>query len=176
MPSHDLIEIAFTGCAPFRIERFTNWRRAIADMIGIDVTYVEVRKPVSLTSLGPGPAPTTLPFIEAHVDANAGLTAMQRIGRWDVEPDDPLVMLALLTVPGGTISSVAAIGVAERLDDIVELMYHIDNGEYGTFDLGRFTQAMAAGLRLAHDKGDRVHIHGGYEPGGWWDLAGAFEP
>jgi hypothetical protein len=166
-----LDEIEIPNCYHGRVSRFVGWRCAIAAMTGVSLRYVTVERPVSL---GPAPAPQRLPFIEAEMAPESGvaLTPLQRLGAWDALPPDPLLILLVLTLPGGTIRYRFAGAMAERLGEMTELMYGIDDGTWGSLDLGRFTAAIRAGLqRIAAGEKDSL-IQGGFEPGGWWNLPG----
>src|SRR5580704_15091730 len=101
-----LEEIEIRNCYQGRVRRFNDWRLSIGAMTGVPVRYVIVEKNVSLKSEGPMPAPTRLPFVEVAVDGTTltrDLTPQQRLGHWDVLPQDPLLVLQMLTVPGGVI-------------------------------------------------------------------------
>jgi hypothetical protein len=174
-----LTEIEIPGCYRGRIGRFNDWRLALAEMTGVALRYVVVEKDVMLTSRHPEKsAPTRLPVVEAEPhDAalRAGLPPRRRRGDWDALPDDPLLVLLLLTVPGGVVRHDFAVAIAARLAEMTELMYGIDDGRFGTVDLGRFTEEMTAGLRrIAATRTDSA-VAGGYEPSGWWDVAGTFQ-
>jgi hypothetical protein len=174
-----LAEIEIPGCYRGRIGRFNDWRRALAEMTGVALRYVVAEKDVMLTSRDPEkPAPARLPVVEAEPTAapDEELTPLRRLGQWDALPDDPLLVLLLLTVPGGVVRHDFAGAIAARLAEMTELMYGIDDGRFGTVDLGRFTEEMTAGLRrIAAARADSA-VAGGYEPSGWWDVAGKFAP
>lgn len=173
-----LAEIEIPGCYGGRVARFNDWRRALAEMTGVALRYVAIEKAVALSSLDQSkPPPARLPFIEAELTAAPGedLTPPRRLGQWDALPADPLLVLLLLTVPGGVMRHDFAGAIAARLTEMTELMYGIDDGSFGMTDLGRFTEDMAAGFRrIAAARADSA-IAGGYEPSGWWDVAGRFE-
>lgn len=178
MPAIALEEIEIPGCYSGRLSRFQDWRRALAEMLGVAVWYCVVEKAVTLTSLGPHPAPARLPFVETMAAAGSplgGLTPQQRLGDWDPPPSEPLWILLALTLPGGVVRHYVASAMAERLAEMTELMFGIDDGSRGMGDLGRFTETMCDGLRRIAAGGTDAVIRGGYEPTGWWDVAGAFE-
>lgn len=167
----ELVEIDIPGCYRGTVQRFNDWRVAVADMTGVSVRYQWVARTVSLKSPGPGPAPTQLPFVVAEMEpGRAELTPRQRLGHWDLRPDDPLLILLAMTVPGGTIRAADATPMAERLRPMRELMHAIDDGRYGLTAIGPFTQAMEAGLAAIGRNGVDVLVSGGYEPTGWWDV------
>jgi hypothetical protein len=66
--------------------------------------------------------------------------------------------------------------IAARLAEMVEIMYAIDDGSRGTVDLGRLTESIERGMRRIAEEGVDVAVSGGYQPGCWWDVAGAFPP
>jgi hypothetical protein len=168
-----LEEIEIPDCYRGRVNKFIDWRLAVAGMTGISLRHVAVEKPVSF---GPEPAPQRLPFIEVELDT--ALTPRQRLGAWEVLPPDPLLILLVLTLPGGTVRHQFAGAIAERLGEITELMYGIDDGRWGTADLGRFTEMMRTGMqRIATNGRDSVvqgcfAVHGGGPPEGWWTMPG----
>lgn len=170
-----LEEIEIPGCYRGRVGRFNDWRRALAEMTGVALRYAVVEKDVALTALDPAtPPPARLPIIEAEATAplDEPLTPLRRLGQWDALPADPLSVLLLLTVPGGVVRHAFAGAIAARLAEMTELMYGIDDGRYGMTDLGRFTEEMAAGFRRIAASHTDSPVAGGYEPSGWWDLAG----
>jgi hypothetical protein len=172
-----LTEINIPGCYRGRVGRFNDWRRTLADMTGVALRYVVRERDVALTSRNSAlEPPARLPFIEAELTAPLGLevAARQRLGIWDAVPDDPLLVLLLLTVPGGVVRRDLADAIAARLVEMTELMHGVDDGHYGTTDLGRLTEIMAAGFRRIGVSGADSPVSGGYEPSGWWDVAGRF--
>jgi hypothetical protein len=172
-----LQEIEMPECYYGKLSRFIDWRLAVAAMIGVSLHHVVVDTPVSF---GPPPAPQRLPFIEVELDqaSDIALTPRQRLGAWETLPPDPLLVLLVLTLPGGTIRHPFAGAIAARLGELTELMYGIDDGTWGMVDLGRFTDMMRIGMqRIASRRQDSV-IQGGFEvqgggpPGGWWTMRG----
>ena len=169
----ELEEIDIPGCHLGRVDKFNGWRRALAEMTGVQLSYQVSVQPVSLRSEGPNPPPTHLPFIVAvtHTPRWQGLlTSARRSGDWEELPEEPLWILLALTLPGGVIRCRYALAIAERLSEMTELVYGIDKGQYGLFNLGRFTESMAAGLRRAAGAGKDLVVKGGFEPSGWWEL------
>jgi hypothetical protein len=150
-----LTEINIPGCYRGRVGRFNDWRRTLADMTGVALRYVVRERDVALTSRNSAlEPPARLPFIEAELT--------------------PLLVLLLLTVPGGVVRHDLADAIAARLVEMTELMHGVDDGHYGTTDLGRLTEIMAAGFRRIGVSGADSPVSGGYEPSGWWDVAGRF--
>jgi hypothetical protein len=171
-----LEEIEIPGCYEGSVQRFNGWRRAIAYLIGAQVWYGMTEKTVALHSEH-GPAPKRLPFCSAMVTdevLGAQPTPAQRLGDWPCLPSEPLMIIVLLTVPGSVIRHVFAGAIAERLKEIDELIRFIDDGSFGTFDLGRFSERMQQGLRKMSAQGADSAIVGGYDPVGWWHVAGTF--
>jgi hypothetical protein len=173
-----LQEIEIPDCYSGKAEHFINWRKPIAAMTGVSLRYVTIEKPVSF---GPPPAPQRLPFIEVELDqaaSDTALTPRQQLGAWEALPPDPLLILLVLTLPGGTIRHQFAGAIAERLGEITELMYGIDDGRWGMIDLGRFTEAMRIGMQRIAARGKDSVVQGGFEvqgggpPGGWWTMPG----
>jgi hypothetical protein len=170
MRNSELVEIDIPGCHRGKVRPFNEWRSAIADMTGVAVRYAWANLPVSLSSTGSHPPPTELPFVVAEIQAPlVALTPRRRLGHWGLVPDDPLFVLLALTVPGGTIRSAFAESMAERLVEMRELIWAIDDGRYGITALGSFTQDMEAGLARIAREGVDVQVGGCYEPDGWWD-------
>jgi hypothetical protein len=179
MATFALEEIEIPDCYQGRVWTLNVWRLAVAEMTGVPIRYVTSVKAVSLTSKGPMPAPARLPFIEAMVtDAtfDEQMTPARRLGQWDTLPSEPLWILLMLTLPGSVIRSRFAEAIADRLRDITELMYGIDDGSRGMVDLGRFTRMIEIGMRQISDRRTDAVVQGGYEPSGWWDVEGAFSP
>lgn len=174
-----LQEIEIPECYYGKVSRFIDWRLAVAAMIGVSLRHVVVDTPVSF---GPPPAPQHLPFIEVELDqaaSDTALTPRHRLGAWEALPPDPLLVLLVLTLPGGTIRHQFAGMIAERLGEITELMYGIDDGRWGMVDLGRFTEAMRIGMQRIASRGHDSVVQGGFEvqgggpPGGWWTMPGS---
>jgi hypothetical protein len=132
-----LEHIEIPDCYDGRLEKFNAWRRAIVYNIGAPVWYGVSEKEVVLKSVYASP-PKRLPFCTANGDLSATLTAQQRLGDWASLPSDPLMIVLLLTVPGGVIRHVFARAIAERLKEIEELIHFCDDGRFGTFDLTHF--------------------------------------
>jgi hypothetical protein len=172
-----LEEIDIPNCYQGRVRQFNEWRLAIAEMTGVPIWYVISEKAVSLRSEGRSPAPTHLPFVEAAVyctTLNMKFTPQRRLGYWETLPSDPLLIVQVLTVPGGVIRHQFAEAIADRLRELTDLMYGIDDGRWGAVDLGRFTELMQAGMRrIAELQMDSV-VQGGFEPSGWWNVEGRF--
>ncbi|MFN3351428.1 hypothetical protein [Pseudorhodoplanes sp.] len=172
-----LEEIEIPECYRGRVTCFNDWRWALAEMTGVAVRYVVVGKTIALDTRDPAVrAPEWLPVIEAQADAplDEAITPQQRLGDWELMPADPLLVVLLLTVPGGIVRHRFAGAMAARLAEMTELMYGIDDGRYGLINLGRFTEQMTAGFRRLAEKRIDAPVAGGYEPRGWWDIAGQF--
>jgi hypothetical protein len=174
MTRNELHEIEIPDCYRGRVDRFNNWRRAVADMTGVRLSYAETVMPVALKSEGPAPPPAQLPFIVAAARSaplDSLLTPENRLGRWPELPAEPLWILLGLTVPSGIIRHQFAGAIALRLGETTELMYGIDDGSFGLVNLGRFTESMSQGMgRIAERRTDAV-VQGGFEPSGWWTFS-----
>jgi hypothetical protein len=165
-----LEEIEIPNCYLGRLDRFNAWRRAIACNIGASIWYGFAEKDVAFDSPRLSQWPERLQFCTAMVTDETlrrTLTPEQRLGNWDSLPSEPLMIVVLLTVPGGVIRSAFAAAIAERLKEIDELIHYVDDGRFGTFDLTRFHHHMYLGMRsISHRQTDGVII--GQYPSGWW--------
>jgi hypothetical protein len=168
-----LEEIEIPDCYSGRLDKFNAWRRAIAYNIGAPVWYGISEKEVVL-EIGSASPPKRLPFCTAVVTDEAlstTLTAQQRLGDWASAPSEPLMIVLLLTVPGGVIRHVFARPIAERLREIEELIHFCDDGRFGAFHLTHFHHGIYDGMcRISARQIDSV-VSGGYHPGGWWPGA-----
>jgi hypothetical protein len=170
-----LVEIALPRIHIGKVGPFSAWRRALADVTGVPVRYALRWRPVALGATG---APGRLTFVEAETQDAAfvdRLTDAVRRGDWQFDPDDPLLVLLLLTVPGGTLQARRLGPIAERLVEVQPLLDALDDGRWGTTDVARLNAMMAAGFAAAADRGadipidgGYIPIDGGYEPSGWW--------
>lgn len=170
-----LEEIDISGCYTGKVRRYNAWRRAVAEMIGVGIVYRTALLPAPTAVARLPGAPTQLPFVVADVrgdELNGLLTPERRLGRWEQAPEDPLLILVAMTLPGGLIDHRFAGATAARLGEIAELMYGIDDGTWGSLDLGRFTETMRSGFDTIARNGRDVVVDGGYEPGGWYSFAG----
>jgi hypothetical protein len=134
-------EINIPGIFRGRTYRFDNWRLAIADMTGVPLRYV-----------GNLEAGTDDPVWAPR------LTPDVRRGDWDDPPEDPLWVLLLVTVPGGVLRARYLRGIAERLHEMQELMYCLDDGRWGLDDIGRRTEAFARSFEAAAGRGEDLVI------------------
>ena len=149
-------EINIPGIFEGKTHRFTNWRLAIADMTGVPVKYVARERAVDLTL-------DRLVFLEAETEDPIWaprLTPGVRRGDWDDPPDDPLWVVLLVTVPGGVLRARHLRGIAERLYEMQELMYCLDDGRWGTDDIGRRTDEFARSFEAAARRGEDLVIEG----------------
>jgi hypothetical protein len=149
-------------------KHFRLWRSCIAEMIGAPVEYHYVRRPVAFDERHPGlSAIKSLPFLEARVTDQAWRqpTAAERLGLWDDLPDEPLLILVFLTVPGGMFQARHAEAIAKRLDDLDELIHFVGQGWHThTHEVARtFFHALAK----THED---VRVVGTYDPSGTIDL------
>ena len=167
--SHPLIEGFFEPSWLAGKERhFRAWRSLVAEMIGAPVGYDYVRRPVTFDETMPALAAIkSLPFLEARIVGQAWTepTAAQRAGLWDATPEEPLLILALLTVPGGIFQARHAEAIARRLDEIDELIHLAGHGAH--------THAHEAARQFFHtlSKGSEdMRVVGVYEPYGVIDI------
>ncbi|WP_377288007.1 hypothetical protein [Rhizobium sp. SG2393] len=144
---------------------FRLWRTLVAEMIGAPVDYDYVRRPVTHADAANAALATieSLPFLEARIlDPDwKQPTAEERAGFWDDLPEDPLWILVLLTVPGGMFRTRHAAAIADRLDELDDIIHHAG--------LGAHTHAHEAARaffrQLAKADAD-VRVVGSYEPCG----------
>lgn len=178
MPSQELCEISIGDACSEKLWKFNAWRKAVASIIGAPVWYLLVDKPViGLCSEGSGLPPDRLTFLEAGTAdpaVRALLAPEARLGIWNGIPDEPLLILLLLTLPGGFVRHKYAGAIAERLGDITDLMYGIDDGSFEQVDLGRFTERMRMAMLAVESSRMDAPVDGGYEPGGWWRVSANF--
>jgi hypothetical protein len=124
------------------VTRFDNWRRVVGDMIGAPIAFNMRYRDVSLISNDPASEPPRmLQFIESKVtDPNFAIeiTPQIRRGIWTETPDEPLWILLLLTIPGGTFFSRHAQAIANRLDELEEIVNFVDFGR----SIGEHTAAL----------------------------------
>ncbi len=149
-------------------KHFRLWRSCIAEMIGAPIAYDYVRRSVAFDERHPGlSAIKSLPFLEARIldDAWRQPTAAERLGLWSALPEEPLLILVLLTVPGGIFQARHAEAIARRLDELDELIHFVGQGWHThTHEVARqFFHALAK----THED---VQVVGAYEPGGTIDL------
>jgi len=112
------------------------WRRALGDMIGAEIDYqLQVRayhpppEAVALSRL------TGRQVLEARALAGqhaCPITEEMRRGLWEVTPDEPLLVLLLLDLPGCALPAKHAEKIAERLEELTPLIEVLDpTAEYG---------------------------------------------
>ena len=100
-------------------------------MIGAPVEYDYIRRPVTFDAAMPAlSAIKSLPFLEARIVDQSWIqpTAAQRAGLWDTTPEEPLLILVFLTVPGGIFQARHAGAIAARLDELDELIHFVGHG------------------------------------------------
>lgn len=150
-------------------KNFDRWRGVVAEIVGAPIGYITVERTVHFDDLDPSiTPPETLEFVEVQVmDAKwqVRLTPETRWGIWPSTPEEPLWVLLLLTIPGGTLFARHAQAIADRLDEIDELLDYVDKG-WSTDVHQRFRRSFAEQARSGKD----VVVKGGYEPTGWWDV------
>lgn len=149
-------------------KHFRLWRSCVAEMIGAPVAYDYVRRPAAFDETHPGlSAIKSLPFLEARIIDPAWRqpTAAERLGLWSALPEELLLVLVLLTVPGGLFQARHAKAIAKRLDELDELIHFIGQGWHThTHEVARqFFHALAK-------TNEDVRVVGSYEPSGTIDL------
>ena len=160
-----LVEIAIDGLYCGKPARFLQWRAIVADIVGAPLDYVSRRHPFEGPSDVPSP-PLTLEFCEPRITEQAwgqDLPSGVRSGRWDATPEEPLLIVLLARVPGATFHARHARAIAQRLDEIDELVHVVGNG----WVTGLHEQARRCFAEQAIT-GKDIAMSGGYEPGGWW--------
>lgn len=169
MPHDDrhpwLAEIAIDGLYWGKPGRFLHWRATIADIVGAPLDYVSRRHPFQSAATVSNP-PLTLEFLEPKITDPAwgvDLPASVRSGLWDTTPEEPLLIILLAAVPGATLHARHAAAIAQRLDEIGELVHVVGQGEV----TGLHEQARRCFAEQAIT-GKDITMSGGYEPGGWW--------
>ena len=75
----ELEEIDIPGCHLGRVDKFNGWRRALAEMTGVQLSYQVSVQPVSLRSESPNPPPTHLPFVVAVTHSDDSRPHAQRL-------------------------------------------------------------------------------------------------
>jgi len=164
-----LVEFSVGGSFQGKVKRFDNWRRMVGDMIGAPIEFNMRYRDVSLISDDPAfEPPRMLQFIESKVTNPSfaiEITPQIRRGIWMETPDEPLWIVLLLTIPGGTFFSRHAQAIANRLDEIEEIVDFVDFGR----SAGEHAAARAF-FREQARSGIDVVVQGGFEPSGWWDV------
>ncbi len=115
---------------------FRAWRSLVGEMIGAPVDYGYVRRPVAFGDAFAGlSAVKSLPFLETRIlDAGfAQPTEAERAGLWDDTPEEPLLILIFMTMPGGIFQARHAGAIAARLDDLDELVHVAGHGAHTHF-------------------------------------------
>ncbi|MCF3639763.1 hypothetical protein LXM94_07240 [Rhizobium sp. TRM95111] len=170
----DFIEDIKVGSGgAIRLASFNAWRIVLGEMTGLPFRYRERLIPTS----GIGAyrqAPRRLSLCEA-IGGEAGLdrllTPAARRGGWPDLPEEPLLALLCLTVPGGTIRPDVAAACSLRLREMEELMFAIDDGRRTMLDLGRFSLAMAERLAAVAASRESPAVEASYALSGGWDAA-----
>ncbi|WP_149740414.1 hypothetical protein [Rhizobium sp. RU20A] len=111
---------------------FRLWRGLVAEMIGAPLDYAYVRRTVSFKPSCDLAEIETLPFLEARVTDPAWKqpSPAERAGIWESLPEEPLEILALLTVPGGIFPVRYAGAIADRLDELDAVIHHAGLGAH----------------------------------------------
>ncbi|WP_137150708.1 hypothetical protein [Devosia sp. FKR38] len=160
-----LAEIDIDGLYCGKPGQFLQWRGIIADIVGAPLEYVSRRHPFEGPADVPNP-PLTLEFWEPRITDQAwgrDLPAGIRAGRWDATPEEPLLIVLLASVPGAMFHARHAGAIAQRLDDIDELVHVLGDG--WVTSLHEHARRCFAEQAIT---GKDIAMSGGYEPGGWW--------
>lgn len=142
------------------------WRRALGDMIGAEIDYqLQVRaylpppEAVALSRL------TGRQVLEARTLAGhhaCPITEEMRRGLWEVTPDEPLLVLLLLDLPGSALPAKHAEKIAERLEELTPLIEVLDpTAEYG-MSLMRIHEAAIRFFRAQARSGRDVPVRAEY--------------
>lgn len=113
---------------------FQPWRLALSHMIGAEIDYRLIYRPFRATRPWPGfEMPENLQVLEAVSIGGAhsmAITPDMRAGHWLETPDEPLLVLLLLTLPGKALPARHAAAIAERLANLTDLIEALDTGIY----------------------------------------------
>ena len=134
------------------------WREALAEMIGAEIDYDLVTKGFIPAEGRPELARLDgLQVLEARGVEGAhalAVTEAMRRGLWIATPDEPLLVLLLLSLPGSDFPARHAAAISVRLAELTPLIEALDpNGDYGMDLLGvhaaaqRFFTAQARARR-----------------------------
>ncbi len=160
-----LAELEIVGLFHGKPGRFSAWREIIADIVGAPIEYRSTRHGFAIPNTLPNP-PQTLEFIEANVTDPTWLVegrASYRKGIWDATPEEPLWIVLLATVPGATFFAHHAGAIAQRLEEIDELVHYVGKGGVTSFHENA-CRCFAEQAKTGQD----MTMSGGYEPTGWW--------
>ena len=156
------------------------WRLALAEMIGAEIDYRVHARP--FTPAGDFAIPDRLDVLEA--DSIGGAHAMtvtpaMRAGTWAETPEEPLLVLLLLSLPGRSFPARHAAAIVDRLVELDEIMHALDDGRYTVHSLTHLHEAATAFFRRQAEAGRDVPVHAWYTDGRTdfdTEGAGAFAP
>ncbi|HEV7245662.1 MAG TPA: hypothetical protein VGN93_01575 [Shinella sp.] len=152
---------------------FQPWRLALADMVGATVVYRVHAAPFRATRTVPDyRMPERLDVLRADSIGGAhamAITDSMRAGQWPETPDEPLLVLLLISLPGCALPARHAAAVAERLVDLDELIHALDDGRYTVSSLTDMHEAAMTFFRWQAQAGEDVPVHGLYGDG-WTDF------
>ena len=97
------------------------------------------------------------------------ITDEMRAGLWPETPDEPLLVLLLISLPGYALPARHAAAISERLIELDELVHALDDGRYTVSSLTDVHQAAMAFFRWQAQSGEDVPVHGLYGDG-WADF------
>ncbi len=147
------IEVHIGGCYHGKIERFNLWRLALADQIGVHVVY----------SMKEASSDNLPPYHNWRGEFVRPFACSPTLSGQISSDPDALYDLVLASIPGTALTPPQARAIADRLEEMSELMWALDDGRYGLVDLGRMTEAMMVGLRCRANKGETIQINAASE-------------
>ncbi|WP_068302154.1 hypothetical protein [Pararhodobacter sp. CCB-MM2] len=108
------------------------WRQALAEMIGIDIDYSVVARNVEAPNSSSSPLIQVLEAQGSGGSNAVSITDDMRRGLWEETPDEPLLVLLLLNLPGAALPARHAKAILGRLQELTPLIEGLDpSAEYG---------------------------------------------
>lgn len=148
---------------------FQPWRLALSHMIGAEIDFRLIYRPFRATSSFPGfEMPEQLQVLEAVSIGGAHsmvITPEMRSGYWMETPDEPLLVLLLLSIPGKALPARHAAAIAQRLVDMRDLIEALDTGIYTLRSLTDMHEAALAFFMWQAREGADVLIDAIYSDG-----------
>lgn len=147
-------------------KHFQPWREALAGLIGAEIDYRLRALPFTPSAGRPElRALSGLQVLEARALSGTEMPALTpdlRRGDWSETPEEPLLVLLLLDLPGGWLRARHAAALAERLEDLLPLIEHLDpSGEHG-YDLYGMHEEARRFFTAQAVSGAEVRIDGEY--------------
>src|SRR5215217_3595965 len=110
-----------------KIGYFLTWREALVEMTGSRLRTVLRDRLLPPSSRFGAVETVGLWEIErTDLDWGPALTPERRRGIWAKTPEEPLWVLLYLTVPGGVLQARHAAAIAQRLDELDEVVYAVN--------------------------------------------------